>query len=128
VGIAAQWTLDVFALAEVARVIRRVWDRVQAERQLTTHDVTEGAHCRWCNAWLSCPAQLGSVRAVLGADIDALTPELTAEAYVRAKAAEKLVERIKRTTKTLVSERGPIAAGSQTISLTSNKALRIART
>lgn len=127
VSVAAQWTLDVWALADVATVLRRVWGRVQAERLKPLHDVTTGAHCRHCNAWLSCPAQLASVGAVLGVELSSMTREQAAEAYLRARAAEKHVERIKTLTREMVAANGPLEASGQRIYMTSNKSLRVVR-
>lgn len=129
VGTAAEWTLDTLDLVAVARRVRYTWDQVQrALKREGIPDVTEGAHCRYCPAWVSCPAKRASVGALLEMDLGMTTEINVADAYLRAKDAEDIVEKAKVLTKEMVRMRGPIkASDGRVVRLTSNNALRVQR-
>jgi hypothetical protein len=62
--------------------IRRVVGRVERQLELLAQgqplDVTQGPHCRYCNAYVSCPATLALARSIAEASGDPLLAELLA--------------------------------------------------
>lgn len=96
-----QSEMDELDLATAEEQLREVFHAVAAERAKEAHDVTKGAHCRWCPAMASCPGTLAMTRSLFanperwGRDITVITPEMAAQAYQAVRDAEKAVKRAK---------------------------------
>jgi hypothetical protein len=133
-----EWSLDWEDLNRIAQDVRRGWERVrdaraaraaheQANAAPWAPDVTEGPHCQYCDAALSCPAKRAAVGAVLGMDPGTLTPELAGAAWAKAKAAEEMIGRLKGFVRAM-AEDGELPTGDgRAVRVDSRGALRVVR-
>lgn len=104
-------TLDSDRLDDLSAYFKDIYSRVIKERlnakTLPRYqpDVSMGPHCSYCEAWHHCPGMRASVSLALGTEPESLvTPQLVADAWVRAKRAEKVVDKIKDTVKRALGE------------------------
>lgn len=108
-----RWSLDAWDLTEVAARVRRTVERVERARELVatgqTPDVTAGAHCRDCRAWLACPATAQAV-ALLRGDPPA-DPAALGRAYEAARAVERLAEHTRELARAAVERDGALPLG-----------------
>ena len=113
--------IDAFELDQIAADLARVLDQrvvaIEDLREGRTPTVTTGRHCRYCPAFLSCPAQVGLLRAVAAApekldeEIAALTPEHAAKAYHRISQVRMVLDRAEKQLRS-IAERQPIDLGN----------------
>jgi hypothetical protein len=117
-----RWELDWEDLAQIAERVRRTWERVQAARaeraahEVTarapwTPDVREGTHCRYCPAFLACPAKRAAVGALLGADVAQLDGVAAGAALRAGREVERLIEKVRSVVGDLVGRDGEVPAG-----------------
>lgn len=128
-------TLDWEDLAKVAARSKAALQAIQskvaerASNERWVQDVTTGSHCRYCPAFVHCPAK----RAVMegwkaGEEPESFRPEQAGDAYLRAKDAERWAEYTKSVVKELVVMHGPLTLdGNRVVKLDARGALRIAR-
>ena len=92
--------MDEVALAQAAVELAHV---VTQSRKAGPHDLTTGAHCRYCPALSYCPAQVKLVKdlamsaasPLTPADMAAqLTPQSAREAWLKLKAAKSAIDKI----------------------------------
>lgn len=132
------WTLDEEELIGVQLELREAVDAVRAARAerraheercaaLWRPDVAEGEHCEYCPALLSCPAKREAIQALLGLDLEALTRETAARAFLAARTAEEVAERVRRAVGQLVDAGGPIVCDGGRIRRNSRGALGVGR-
>lgn len=129
-----RWTRDAWDLAELASAVRETWERAQRARAARaahehahaapwTPDVTTGAHCRDCRAFLTCPATLAAVRAA-GEDAP------LGAAYERARAVERWADSVRDRARLAVETDGPLPLpdGRRLIQTTDSRGRRSLRT
>lgn len=115
---------DAFELATIEAEIHAMLAAVEAQRAKVAAgqmpDLTVGDHCRYCPAYLACPAQMALVRQFAAAP-DALeqmiataTPDQLAAAWERVHAVEKVVARAKAVLQRVASTT-PIPMGDGTV-------------
>lgn len=133
-------TLDWEDLATVAQraktaheaIADRIIDRYETEgfgARDWTPDVATGSHCRYCPAFLHCPAKLQAVRGVIDAEnTGLLTSREVAAAYLRAKDAEHWADVAKGAAREFVRLHGPADLGDgRDLRLDARGTLRITR-
>jgi hypothetical protein len=104
--------LDVWGLAEVAEELRELVRDVR-RAGLEELRLVVGPHCSRCPSIRHCPAHVALVRELATADAmaermeDALTPSTAGRAWMRIKAAEAALARIKGSIRAM-AERTPI--------------------
>lgn len=94
--------LDALDLAAMATRLRDVWLAVaKAELLPEAFTPTIGEHCRYCPAFLRCPAQMGLARELARdvelstAELPPLTPEDVPRVLEKLEAGEALLKRIR---------------------------------
>ncbi len=97
--------MDAFEIDAAAGELAMVVDRIDLERDGVRPSLTVGEHCRHCSAFTNCPAQAGAVTALieLGADPQALTPEIIREAWPRYQAVKAVLPKIGKVFKEYVT-------------------------
>lgn len=118
-----RWHLDEDDLANVAARVRTAWDKVQRARAERTEyerttqlpwvpDVSRGPWCRYCPAQVYCPA-LRAALALGGTMPEQLTPDLAAEAFVRATELDRAQKEVRKIVGAFHDEHGslPLADG-----------------
>lgn len=80
---------------------------------LAKDNLVTGDHCKWCDAYASCPAIVGTVTSIVEYDTPSkeLTAETVAEVYPRLMAAKKAVDRVEKAIKGFVEFAGPVPLG-----------------
>jgi hypothetical protein len=93
-----RWDLDGPRLVAVAARVRRAAERVLDERAARARhgdayrpDVRQGAHCRYCPAWLSCWAKRDTVALFVPGTLGG-GPTAPGDAYVRLTETERACE------------------------------------
>ena len=117
-------TFDALDLDDFSVQLERVTKAVLGQRARAAAgrlpDVVEGDHCRFCPAWDACPAKATAlVRVASGADTEPLlsllplTPELAGHAWVKMRAARRLLERLEASCHAALNEYGelPLPSG-----------------
>jgi len=112
--------LDAAKLAEVAERVRRTVRSASDERYVRSlhnedgstyaPDVRRGPHCRWCPAFLACPATKEIVGTLAGADV-AAGIGAPGPAYVRVQAIERFAEMARAVIKDHVAQHGDADTG-----------------
>lgn len=135
-----RWTRDAWDLAEIATAVRETWERVQRARAArSAHeqahaapwapDVTAGAHCRDCRAFLACPATQAAVR---GAGEEQPMGALGAlgVAYERARSVERWANAVRDRARLAVETDGPLPLpdGRRLIQTTDSRGRKSLRT
>jgi hypothetical protein len=109
-----EWTLDEFA-----HLLRNVADQVREQRHIVEQGgvvtVRPGPQCRYCPAFVHCPAQT-SLALTLAASPDsmreqALTPALARTAYERYRRAQEILKRAGEALHAYAIETGGIDLG-----------------
>lgn len=115
-----EWTIDGFAssLRKVAASVRYARDVVAGG---FIPDTFAGPHCRYCPAFVHCPAQTALVRTIaesperfrddalrFRSELNALTPELAQKAYYTWRRAYDAINRIGEALRAYTTEHGPI--------------------
>ncbi len=113
--------LDAFDLdavaAEVADIHGRVVHAQELLNQGITPDVTVSEHCRYCNAYNSCPAKTGLIRYAATPQlaeqrIQSFMPDRVDEAYALYKGLAEVVKRAGAQFFMYAREVGPIRTGN----------------
>lgn len=94
----ATWdVLDLAVLAQdVKAIARRVWAAIAAFDGGAMPEIKAGPHCRWCEAFPSCPAQAGAAQALVAfsertAD---LTPERAGSAWALLRTVQDACSKV----------------------------------
>jgi len=96
-------TWDEFDLAGFADELGSLVRKIHATTEPT---LVVGSHCKYCPAYLRCPAQMAIVRALNGDFVDRIelmTPAEQGQAYTNMKLCEDLIERAKDTFRNLAA-------------------------
>lgn len=103
--------------------VRGIHMRVTQAREMVragqTPNVTEGDHCKWCPAWLACPAKKATLVTIANdatAAKDAveqwLTPQGMAKAYQRWREMKEVMRVVDARMMAALKEYGPIDLGN----------------